>query len=183
MLIISNLVGCVLIKKIFSEALDHWFIINCYLPKLVKAAVFVNKGSRKRLHQKSVTVFLFSLFQIKAWILNRRSWISSAGFPASFFSFIGVLNIFWDNDPGFGIFIFLLSVVCYPPINVLYNKLTGRTIPSTVKIVSAVFILWANTGVGELFDKIIWWCNRSDQISTTSESAHTNNLLSFLSQY
>ncbi len=86
----------------------------------------------------------------KSAVLNIISWIS--GF---LFSFIGVVNMFWGNDPGFGIFIFLLSVVCYPPINVLFNKLTGRTIPTTVKIVSAAFILWASTGVGELFDKII----------------------------
>lgn len=39
----------------------------------------------------------------KSAVLNIVSWIS--GF---LFSFIGVVNMFWGNDPGFGIFIFLL---------------------------------------------------------------------------
>lgn len=86
---------------------------------------------------------------IKSAVLNIISWIS--GF---LFSFIGVVNMFWGNDPGVGIFIFLLSLVYYPPVNVLFKKINGRTIPPVVKIGLAVVILWASTGVGELFDKI-----------------------------
>lgn len=67
---------------------------------------------------------------------------------------IGVVNTFWGNDPGFGIFILLLSFVFFPPANTLLKKWTGFAIPGIAKIVLALFICWASVGVGELFDKI-----------------------------
>jgi hypothetical protein len=67
---------------------------------------------------------------------------------------IGVVNTFWGNDPGFGIFLVLLSLVYFPPANVLLRKWTGFSIPAVVKIILGVFITWAALGVGELFDKI-----------------------------
>jgi hypothetical protein len=67
---------------------------------------------------------------------------------------IGAINIFWGNDPGFGIFITILSLLYVPRINVIIKEYTGRTIPAILKFFLALFILWAALGVGELFDKI-----------------------------
>ena len=67
---------------------------------------------------------------------------------------IGVVNVFWGNDPFFGVLIVLLSFAFFPPTNIFLEKWTGLAIPVLVKIVLALFILWASLGVGELFDKI-----------------------------
>ena len=69
---------------------------------------------------------------------------------------IGLVNLFWGNDPGFGVFLLLLSLVYFLPVNAILRKLTGLSIPKLgiVKIVLGIFILWASLGVGELFDKI-----------------------------
>ena len=67
---------------------------------------------------------------------------------------IGVINTFWGNDPGFGIFIVLLSFVYFPPANVLIKKMSGFSIPLVAKIILGIFIIWAALGVGELFNKI-----------------------------
>ena len=67
---------------------------------------------------------------------------------------IGIVNTFWGNDPGFGIFLLLLSLVYFPPLNTIFKEKTGLSIPAVLKILLAIFILWAALGVGELFDKI-----------------------------
>ena len=67
---------------------------------------------------------------------------------------IGVLNVFWGNDPAFGIFLILLSLVYFPPLNTLLREWTGFSIHKIIKIVLGIFILWASLGVGELFDKL-----------------------------
>lgn len=67
---------------------------------------------------------------------------------------IGVVNTFWGNDPGYGIFILLLSLVYSPPINALLKEKTGLAIPRIAKILLGFFIIWSALGVGELFDKI-----------------------------
>lgn len=77
------------------------------------------------------------------------SWISGVLFSA-----IGIINVFWGNDIIFGIFLIVLSLLFYPPLSRLFKKLTTYTIPASVKIFLAVFILWASLGVGELFAKI-----------------------------
>lgn len=89
-------------------------------------------------------------------IMNRQSavldgigWLFGLAVAA-----IGIINMFWGNDPGFGVFLFLLSFVYFPPANVLVEKWTGITIPRVVKIILALFIVWVALGVGELFDKI-----------------------------
>ena len=68
----------------------------------------------------------------------------------------GGVNTFWGNDPGFGVFILLLSFVYFLPVNDILKKMTGFSIPGMgiVKILLGIFILWAALGVGELFDKI-----------------------------
>lgn len=69
---------------------------------------------------------------------------------------IGIVNTFWGNDTGFGIFILLLSLVFFLPVNDLSKKIAGFTIPKLglIRFVIALFIIWASLGVGELFDKI-----------------------------
>ena len=67
---------------------------------------------------------------------------------------LGIINTFWGNDPGYGIFIFLLSFICFPPANVLFKKYTGFSIPLIVKVLLGIFILWSALGVAELSDKI-----------------------------
>ena len=67
---------------------------------------------------------------------------------------VGVINTFWGNDPGFGVFLLLLSFVYFPPVNVIIRKRFGFRIPVAVKIILGIFIIWAALGVGELFDKI-----------------------------
>ncbi|MGZ5254152.1 MAG: hypothetical protein ACXWV4_07345 [Flavitalea sp.] len=69
---------------------------------------------------------------------------------------IGVVNTFWGDDPGFGIFILLLSMVYFIPVDDLIKSFTGIAIPhfGIIKVLIAMFIIWASVGVGELFDKI-----------------------------
>jgi len=87
----------------------------------------------------------------KSIVLNIISWI----FGIAFFA-IGAVNTFWGNDPGFGVFIILLSFVYFLPVNEILKKMTNFSIPrmGIVKILLGIFILWASLGVGELFDKI-----------------------------
>jgi hypothetical protein len=70
----------------------------------------------------------------------------------------GVVNTFWGNDPEFGVFIFLLSLVFFPPtsniLSAISKKVVGFPIPKVAKIILGIFIVWATLGVGELFDKI-----------------------------
>ncbi len=79
------------------------------------------------------------------------SWL----FGILFFA-IGVINTFWGNDLFFGIFIILLSLIYFLPVNVLLQKLLGFSLPKLglIKILVGIFIIWAALGVGELFDKI-----------------------------
>ncbi len=85
----------------------------------------------------------------KSIVLSLVSWI----FGIIVFA-IGVLNMFWGNDPGFGLFLALLSFVYFPPLNAILKKTTGFSIPALAKVLLGAFIIWASLGVGELFDKI-----------------------------
>ena len=67
---------------------------------------------------------------------------------------IGIVNTFWGNDPGFGVFIILLSLVFFPPVSAIFKEKTGVPIPWYLKVLLGIFILWAALGVGELFGKI-----------------------------
>ncbi len=67
---------------------------------------------------------------------------------------IGITNMFWGNDPSYGVFIFLLSFVYFPPATAFFKKISGISIPLIVKIILGSFILWTALGVAELFDKI-----------------------------
>ena len=85
----------------------------------------------------------------KSDVLNIISWLFGTAVLA-----VGLINTFWGNDPGFGIFIVLLSFVYFPPVNAVIREKIGFSIPPIVKIVLSIFIIWASLGVGELFDKI-----------------------------
>jgi hypothetical protein len=91
------------------------------------------------------------IMERKSIVLNIISWL----FGVVAFA-IGIVNIFWGNDFGFGVFILLLSFIYFLPVNVILRKLAGFSIPAMgiIKILLAIFILWASLGVGELFDKI-----------------------------
>lgn len=67
---------------------------------------------------------------------------------------IGLINTFWGNDPGYGVFIILLAFVFFPPASAFLKKISGLSIPLLVKILLGVFIIWSALGVAELFDKI-----------------------------
>ncbi|MCC2546513.1 hypothetical protein LJY25_08665 [Hymenobacter sp. BT175] len=67
---------------------------------------------------------------------------------------IGVVNTFWGNDPGFGIFIALLALLYVPPVNGWIRQKTGFAVPLLARIVLGFLIIWAALGVGELFHKI-----------------------------
>lgn len=84
-------------------------------------------------------------------VLNAIGWL----FGAVVFA-IGVVNTFWGNDTGFGVFIIILSLVYFLPVNDIIRRTNEflNTRMGIVKIVLGVFILWAALGVGELFDKI-----------------------------
>ncbi len=85
----------------------------------------------------------------KSLVLQIISWI----FGIIAFA-IGVINTFWGNDMYFGIMLVVLSLVYFPPLNVILKKSTGFTIPGILKILVGLFIIWSSLGVGELFDKI-----------------------------
>lgn len=70
------------------------------------------------------------------------------------FLLAGLINIFWGDDSGFGVFIVLLSFIYFPPVTNLLKKKTNRSIPRWAKIALGVFIIWALLGVGELMDKV-----------------------------
>ena len=66
----------------------------------------------------------------------------------------GIVNVFWGNDPEFGVFIVLLSFVFFPVTNVVLSDFGGFTVPGLAKVALALLIVWMTLGVGELPDKI-----------------------------
>ncbi len=67
---------------------------------------------------------------------------------------VGTINSFWGNDPLFGVFVMLLSLIYFPPVNALMKKQFGFSVHRVLKIILGCFIIWAALGVGELFNKI-----------------------------
>jgi hypothetical protein len=94
-------------------------------------------------HESELTVNERSIFgDIVSWLFG------------SIVLAIGVINTLWGNDHGYGVFIFLLSFVYFPPATAFLKKITGISIPLLAKIILGLFILWSALGVAELFDKI-----------------------------
>jgi hypothetical protein len=75
-------------------------------------------------------------------------------FVAVLFSAIGLVNCIVGNDPEFGIFIMLLSLLFYPPFRLVFQQKIGWKIPSFVLILLGLFVFWSSLGVGELLEKI-----------------------------
>lgn len=70
------------------------------------------------------------------------------------FFYIGFVNTFWGNDPFYGLFIILLSILFFLPIiHLIVEKIPQKTL-LIIKIILGLFIIWSSLGVGELFDKI-----------------------------
>jgi len=67
---------------------------------------------------------------------------------------IGLVNTFWGNDPGYGIFLLLLSLVYFPPVQKRISKAAGCSFPGLARIFLGIFIIWSALGVAELFDKL-----------------------------
>lgn len=66
---------------------------------------------------------------------------------------IGVLNCLLVH-PVPGIIALLLSLVYFLPVNALFRKWTGFSIPPAVKIILGVLIIWFTLGVSDLGDMI-----------------------------
>ena len=77
------------------------------------------------------------------------SWLFAILFIA-----VGLVNTFWGNDPGYGVFVILLSGAFMPPLTSLFANITGFRIRWYLLVIVALFIIWSALGVGELFDKI-----------------------------
>jgi hypothetical protein len=85
----------------------------------------------------------------KSCVWNIVSWV----FGVIVFA-VGVLNMFWGNDFGFGLFVLFLSFIYFPPITAMLRSKLGFSIHYAFRILLGVFIIWAALGVGELFNKI-----------------------------
>lgn len=70
------------------------------------------------------------------------------------FILIGIINTFWGNDPFFGIFILVAATIFFPYTTTQLSKNFNFNIAGWLKLLLALFIIWASIGVGELFDKI-----------------------------
>ncbi|HYH15883.1 MAG TPA: hypothetical protein VD794_11710 [Flavisolibacter sp.] len=66
---------------------------------------------------------------------------------------IGVSNLLLVH-PVPGIVFLLLALVYIPPVNALFKKRLGFSIPPVVKIILGVLIIWFTLGVSDLGDMI-----------------------------
>lgn len=66
----------------------------------------------------------------------------------------GLINVFWGNDPEFGVLIVLLSFVYFPPVAEVTKERFDFGVPVWLKILLGIGIFIMLLGVGELFDKI-----------------------------
>ena len=80
---------------------------------------------------------------------NLAGWISGTAVLL-----IGLVNMFWGNDPGFGAFILMLSLVYFPPVNNMIREKTGLGIHWLAKLILGFLIVWVAMGVGELPEKL-----------------------------
>jgi hypothetical protein len=86
-----------------------------------------------------------------ASVSNIISWV----FGISVFT-AGVINTFWGEPAGFGIFLMLLSFAYFLNMPAVATKLVEWATPriGILKIVLALFIIWVTLGVGNLFAKM-----------------------------
>lgn len=90
------------------------------------------------------------ILEQKSFLENKLSWLFGLLVLT-----IGIINMFWGNDTGFGIYLALLSFVYFLRVTTMIKKWTGLPMPvALLKVILGVFIIWAAVGVGELFQKI-----------------------------
>lgn len=118
-------------------------ILTKYFEMQSRFAYFVFQSEITMTNKSEISINTPSTF------LNIISWL----FGIAVFA-IGVINTFWGNDPGFGVFLVLLSFVYFPPVTAMIKERLGFSIPRIAKIILGIFIIWAALGVGELFDKV-----------------------------
>lgn len=70
-----------------------------------------------------------------------------------FLSWVGFVNLFWGNDPFFGLAIFSASTLYYLPAVLAIRSWIGLEYWRWLLGVLAVLIVWAALGVGELGEK------------------------------
>ena len=70
------------------------------------------------------------------------------------FSCIGVINVFWGNDPVYGFSIILISLLYYPPFNSFIEYKIKRNYLNWIKLIIGILIFWTSLGVADLYDKI-----------------------------
>lgn len=71
-------------------------------------------------------------------------------FFGSFVLLVGIMNLFRGNDPGLGIVYAVLSLIYFPPVNLILKDLFGFSISYYFKAVLAILIIWATLAVGAI---------------------------------
>ena len=62
---------------------------------------------------------------------------------------IGILNVFLVH-PVPGIIYVIISIVFFPPTNVVLKKRFNFSIPFSIKLILFILIMWPTLGVGDL---------------------------------
>ena len=79
---------------------------------------------------------------------------------------IGFVNLFWGNDPYFGLTILSISVIFFTPLLFFFYKKNQKAFVY-IALCLAVFFIWASLGVGELFEKINLMINSFPETNIT----------------
>jgi len=69
---------------------------------------------------------------------------------------VGILNIVFGNDADFGVFLLLLALLYFPPVTNYIKKQFGFTLPVWIKMVLAIFSIWANLAVGAIAEGFLF---------------------------
>ena len=73
--------------------------------------------------------------------MNEKFWNVISWLFGLLFLAIGLVNTFWGNDMGFGIFIIVLSLIFFPPLGALIKRMFGFSIHYVIKILIGLFIV------------------------------------------
>ena len=83
-------------------------------------------------------------------IRNLKLSVIVGWFFGSFVLLVGVMNLLRGKDPGLGIMYAVLSLIYFPPVNVIFKDLFGFSISYYIKALLAVLIIWATLAVGAI---------------------------------
>ncbi|NLP57685.1 hypothetical protein [Lutibacter sp. B1] len=78
------------------------------------------------------------------------------GFLGLLFFLTGLLNLFYGNDFGLGVFFIFLSFIYLLPINKFLKNKFGFSIHYSLKIVLALFIIWVTLAVGAIAEGYVF---------------------------